>query len=97
MITGAWYEYLRQSCFLGSAVRSWQNAYSNRKFSLVFPKVKNQRDSVPGRDGRLGVNTLSDATYLDEVKAAKKHCGRADSRESLLGADAISSAGGYSV
>ena len=32
--------------------------------------MKNQRDLVPGHDGRLGVNTKSDATYLDEVKAA---------------------------
>ena len=32
--------------------------------------MKNQRDFVPGHDGGLGVNTKSDATYLDEVKAA---------------------------
>ena len=59
-----------QSCFLGSAVRSWHKAYSIRKFLLAFPKVNNQsRYLVPGHDGRLGADTKSDATYLDYVKA----------------------------
>ena len=31
--------------------------------------MRNQRASVPEHDGRLGVNTKSDAMYLDEVKA----------------------------
>ena len=61
---------LWQSCFLGSAVRSWHKAYLIRRLLLSLSKVKNQRDLVPGHDGRLGVNTKSGATYLDEVKAA---------------------------
>ena len=47
-------------------------------------------------DLALGVNTRSDATYMDEGQS-RENCGRADSRESLLGANAISFAGGYSV
>ena len=54
----------------GSAARRWRKVYSIRKFSLAFPKVNSQRDLVPGRHGRLCLNTKSDATYLDEVKAA---------------------------
>ena len=69
MITGTWYN-CGSRVFLVRQFAAGTLAYSIRKCSLAFPKVKNQRDLVPGHYCRLGANTKSDATYLDEVKAA---------------------------
>ena len=69
MITGTWYN-CGSRVFLVRQFAAGTRRYSIRKFSLTFPKVKNQRGVVPGHHGRLRVNTKSDAAYMDEVNAA---------------------------
>ena len=69
MITDTWYN-IGSRVFLVRQFEAGTRGYSIRKLSLAFPKVKNQLDLVPGHHGGLGVNNKSDATYLDEVRAA---------------------------